>query len=151
MVPRKQGLIVFVSSPGGLRYLFNTAYGVGKAAVNDRLTCEGDPRFASLRLVWSNGCWYGLRTAQTKCCLYLPVAGPCHHGHDSSIGPWCWGNDLTFSKYFIASLLLAVYQTIRKYWENWISAVSRSNHRAFDAKSVFLTFRMNRRNRCLMG
>jgi NAD(P)-dependent dehydrogenase (short-subunit alcohol dehydrogenase family) len=34
MVPRKQGLIVVVSSAGGLRYLFNVAYGVGKAAVS---------------------------------------------------------------------------------------------------------------------
>jgi dehydrogenase/reductase SDR family protein 1 len=32
MVPRKSGLIVTISSPGGLRYLFNVAYGVGKAA-----------------------------------------------------------------------------------------------------------------------
>jgi dehydrogenase/reductase SDR family protein 1 len=33
MVPRRQGLIVTVSSAGGMRYLFNVAYGVGKAAV----------------------------------------------------------------------------------------------------------------------
>ena len=33
MVPAKQGLIVNISSAGGLRYLFNVAYGVGKAAV----------------------------------------------------------------------------------------------------------------------
>ena len=33
MVPRKQGLIVNVSSIGGLTYLFNVAYGVGKEAV----------------------------------------------------------------------------------------------------------------------
>ena len=36
MVKRKSGLIVTVSSPGGLRYLFNIPYGVGKAA-NDRM------------------------------------------------------------------------------------------------------------------
>lgn len=30
MVPRKQGLIVNISSVGGMRYLFNVAYGVGK-------------------------------------------------------------------------------------------------------------------------
>lgn len=35
MVPAKQGLIVNVSSAGGLRYLFNVAYGVGKAGVSD--------------------------------------------------------------------------------------------------------------------
>ena len=34
MVPAKQGLIVNVSSSGGLTYLFNVAYGVGKAAVS---------------------------------------------------------------------------------------------------------------------
>ena len=34
MVPAKQGLIVQVSSGGGMRYLFNVAYGVGKAAVS---------------------------------------------------------------------------------------------------------------------
>ena len=33
MVPAKQGLMINVSSPGGLNYLFNVAYGVGKAAV----------------------------------------------------------------------------------------------------------------------
>jgi len=32
MVPRKQGLIVNVSSPGGLLMFFNVAYGVGKEA-----------------------------------------------------------------------------------------------------------------------
>jgi len=39
MVPRKQGLIIFISSAGGLRYLFNIAYGVGKAAC-DRLAAD---------------------------------------------------------------------------------------------------------------
>lgn len=33
MVPQGRGLIVMISSMGGLRYLFNVAYGVGKAAV----------------------------------------------------------------------------------------------------------------------
>ena len=33
MVPAKQGLIINVSSIGGLKYYFNVAYGVGKAAV----------------------------------------------------------------------------------------------------------------------
>jgi NAD(P)-dependent dehydrogenase (short-subunit alcohol dehydrogenase family) len=32
MVPRKSGLIVNISSPGGLVYVFNVAYGIGKAA-----------------------------------------------------------------------------------------------------------------------
>ena len=36
MVPRGDGIILNISSPGGLTYLFNTAYGVGKAA-QDRM------------------------------------------------------------------------------------------------------------------
>ncbi|XP_013381822.1 dehydrogenase/reductase SDR family member 1-like [Lingula anatina] len=39
MIPRKRGLIVNISSMGGLNYLFNVAYGVGKAAV-DRLAAD---------------------------------------------------------------------------------------------------------------
>ncbi|KAK3742749.1 hypothetical protein QZH41_018957 [Actinostola sp. cb2023] len=39
MVPNKQGLIVNISSAGGLRYLFNIPYGVGKAA-NDRMMAD---------------------------------------------------------------------------------------------------------------
>lgn len=34
MVAQGQGLIVTISSMGGLRYLFNVPYGVGKAAVS---------------------------------------------------------------------------------------------------------------------
>eukprot|EP00966_Prymnesium_polylepis_P078707 1824220-Prymnesium_polylepis.1 len=39
MVPRKRGLIVMVSSPGGLFYFFTAAYSTGKAAL-DRLTTD---------------------------------------------------------------------------------------------------------------
>ncbi|TKR71904.1 hypothetical protein L596_019436 [Steinernema carpocapsae] len=39
MVPRKSGLIVTVSSGGGLTHLFNIAYGVGKSA-KDRLAAD---------------------------------------------------------------------------------------------------------------
>ncbi|XP_063074587.1 dehydrogenase/reductase SDR family member 1 [Engraulis encrasicolus] len=39
MVEQGQGLIVMISSMGGLRYLFNVAYGVGKAAC-DRLAAD---------------------------------------------------------------------------------------------------------------
>lgn len=39
MVPAGQGLIVVISSIGGLRYLFNVSYGVGKAAC-DRLAAD---------------------------------------------------------------------------------------------------------------
>ncbi len=34
MVPRKSGLIINISSVGGLMYFFNCAYGAGKAAVD---------------------------------------------------------------------------------------------------------------------
>jgi len=37
MTDKKSGLIVNVSSPGGLKYLFNVPYGIGKAAL-DRMT-----------------------------------------------------------------------------------------------------------------
>lgn len=33
MVPRKQGIIINISSGGGASYAFNVSYGVGKAAV----------------------------------------------------------------------------------------------------------------------
>lgn len=39
MVPRKRGLIVNISSGGGLRYLFNAAYGIGKEAC-DRMAAD---------------------------------------------------------------------------------------------------------------
>jgi len=39
MVPRRKGLIVNVSSAGGLRYLFNVPYGVGKEAC-DRMAAD---------------------------------------------------------------------------------------------------------------
>lgn len=39
MVPRKKGLIVNISSPGGQMYLFNVPYGIGKAAV-DRMAVD---------------------------------------------------------------------------------------------------------------
>ncbi|KAK0401880.1 hypothetical protein QR680_016024 [Steinernema hermaphroditum] len=39
MVPKKSGLIVTVSSSGGLSHLFNTAYGVGKAG-KDRMAAD---------------------------------------------------------------------------------------------------------------
>ncbi|KAJ8302552.1 hypothetical protein KUTeg_018948, partial [Tegillarca granosa] len=39
MVPRKKGLIINISSAGGLRYLFNICYGVGKEAC-DRMAAD---------------------------------------------------------------------------------------------------------------
>lgn len=38
MVPRKQGLIVNISSYGGVRYLFNVAYGIGKVFNINKIT-----------------------------------------------------------------------------------------------------------------
>lgn len=35
MVPRKQGLIINISSIGGVRYLFNVAYGIGKVNIQN--------------------------------------------------------------------------------------------------------------------
>ena len=39
MVPRKTGLIVTISSMGGMGYLFDVAYGIGKAGC-DRLAAD---------------------------------------------------------------------------------------------------------------
>ncbi|CAH1269702.1 DHRS1 [Branchiostoma lanceolatum] len=39
MAPQKKGLIVNISSPGGLNYMINAAYGVGKAAC-DRMAAD---------------------------------------------------------------------------------------------------------------
>jgi dehydrogenase/reductase SDR family protein 1 len=37
MVPRRKGLIVTTSSPGGLNYIFNVAYGINKAGVSQAI------------------------------------------------------------------------------------------------------------------
>jgi hypothetical protein len=62
MVPRRQGLIVNVSSMGGLRYLFNVAYGVGKAAC-DRMAadCAKELRESKVAMVslWPGPVRYG--------------------------------------------------------------------------------------------
>lgn len=52
MVARRQGLIVNVSSIGGLKYLFNVAYGVGKAAC-DRMAadCAAELRSSNVAMV----------------------------------------------------------------------------------------------------
>jgi len=46
MVPAKQGLIINISSFGGMMYMFNVPYGVGKAAV-DRLSMDAGMELAS--------------------------------------------------------------------------------------------------------
>ena len=40
MVEQGRGLIVMISSMGGLKYLFNVPYGVGKAAVSWCALCS---------------------------------------------------------------------------------------------------------------
>jgi dehydrogenase/reductase SDR family protein 1 len=52
MAPHRAGLIVNVSSIGGLKYLFNVAYGVGKAAC-DRMAadCAAELRSANVAMV----------------------------------------------------------------------------------------------------
>lgn len=39
MAPRKQGLIINISSFGGMKYIFNVPYGIGKCAV-DRMAAD---------------------------------------------------------------------------------------------------------------
>uniref|UniRef100_A0ABM0MA79 Dehydrogenase/reductase SDR family member 1-like n=1 Tax=Saccoglossus kowalevskii TaxID=10224 RepID=A0ABM0MA79_SACKO len=52
MVPAKQGLIINISSPGGLMYLFNVAYGAGKAGVDKMaLDCAQELRTHSVAAV----------------------------------------------------------------------------------------------------
>ena len=57
MVPRRRGLIVNVSSAGGLQYLFNVAYGVGKQAVSELVT-PGQPVNSTTRttIQWEISC-----------------------------------------------------------------------------------------------
>ena len=62
MVPAKQGLIINVSSIGGLTYLFNVAYGIGKAAV--RAT------------------YYGLQNEIEVCVLFFLCGYVCRHSRN---------------------------------------------------------------------
>lgn len=66
MVPAKQGLIVNVSSAGGMRYLFNVAYGTGKEA-NDRMATDMA---------------YELRKANVACVSLWPGAVMTENIHD---------------------------------------------------------------------
>ena len=65
MVPAKQGLIINVSSIGGLTYLFNVAYGIGKAAV--RAT------------------YYGLQNEIEVCVCYFFCVVMCVGIHEMSL------------------------------------------------------------------
>lgn len=57
MVPRESGLIIMISSFGGMNYLFNVAYGIGKAAC-DRLAADVAMELASKK-VTSVSLWPG--------------------------------------------------------------------------------------------
>jgi len=71
MVPRKKGLIVVVSSTGGLKYLFNVAYGVGKDAC-DRLAADMAQELKKHN-VTAISLWPGaVRTEMTKAKLETP-------------------------------------------------------------------------------
>ena len=69
MVPQKDGLIVNISSVGGLTYLFNVAYGIGKAAC-DRMAADC-ARYTSLccKCLHSFACFY------CKMPKYVPEGG----------------------------------------------------------------------------
>lgn len=54
MVPKKKGLIVFITSMGGSNYAFNAAYGIGKAAI-DRMAVD-----CGIELQKHNVCSLGL-------------------------------------------------------------------------------------------
>jgi hypothetical protein len=71
MVPRGKGLILFVSSAGGLYYFFNVPYGVGKAAVTD-FNCCVTSRLRSL--------WRALK----------PVVQNAHHCSSTYSLPHCF-------------------------------------------------------------
>jgi len=63
MVPRKSGLIVNVSSIGGLISLFNVAYGIGKAAVDKMsVDCAKDLKRHNVAMV---GLWPGAVRTET--------------------------------------------------------------------------------------
>jgi NAD(P)-dependent dehydrogenase (short-subunit alcohol dehydrogenase family) len=72
-----QGLIVNVSSIGGLRYLFNVAYGVGKAAC-DRMAadCALELKGSNVAMIslWPGAVRYLPRTMLRIFCL--PGSGP---------------------------------------------------------------------------
>lgn len=81
MVAQGQGLIVTISSMGGLRYLFNVPYGVGKAAC-DRLAADMAVELKS-RGVASVSLWPG--AVQTELVSQLILEKETPEGADSKI------------------------------------------------------------------
>ncbi|XP_056149289.1 dehydrogenase/reductase SDR family member 1 isoform X2 [Lampris incognitus] len=78
MVAQGRGLIVVISSMGGLRYLFNVPYGVGKAAC-DRLAADTAFELKS-RGVASVSLWPG--AVQTELVTQFVVENDSPHGVD---------------------------------------------------------------------
>uniref|UniRef100_A0A915ECK8 Uncharacterized protein n=1 Tax=Ditylenchus dipsaci TaxID=166011 RepID=A0A915ECK8_9BILA len=74
MVPRSKGLIVTVSSVGGMAYLFNVAYGIGKAAC-DRLAADTAMELKSFKIA-SVSLWPGPVRTETIKELVIDANGP---------------------------------------------------------------------------
>lgn len=103
MVAQGSGLIIMISSMGGLRYLFNVPYGVGKAAVSLSLItlcrvivfnhCQNLIFFLfffflnKIIAVRSAGSRYGVRTEKEWSSFCQPVAGGCSDRADQSVCP----------------------------------------------------------------
>lgn len=88
MVAQGRGLIVTISSMGGLRYLFSVPYGVGKAAVSCSLVSSYVTEymyciistvwwnlFCGLFQVWQAGSRHGCGAEKEGCDFCQPVAG----------------------------------------------------------------------------
>lgn len=81
MVPRKSGLIVNISSVGGLQYLFNVAYGVGKCAM-DRMAIDmaEELRIHNVAIV---SLWPG--ATRTELFAKMVDSGKFEHSSDSKV------------------------------------------------------------------
>uniref|UniRef100_A0A1I7TMN9 Dehydrogenase/reductase SDR family member 1 n=1 Tax=Caenorhabditis tropicalis TaxID=1561998 RepID=A0A1I7TMN9_9PELO len=83
MVARNKGLIVNVSSGGGIRYIFNVAYGVGKQAL-DRLSVD-----SSIELASKNVCvvsiWPGAAKTELSSQSFPDENGKPKEGLDKSM------------------------------------------------------------------
>jgi NAD(P)-dependent dehydrogenase (short-subunit alcohol dehydrogenase family) len=78
MVPRKQGLIVNVSSTGGVGYDSNVAYGVGKAAV-DRMAID-----CGIELRKHNVCMLAIYPGAVKTELVSEIINKDNSGNNSA-------------------------------------------------------------------
>lgn len=65
MVPRKQGLIVNITSLGGLQYAFNVAYGIGKAGV-DRMSVDCGIELRKNNVACLGLCLGGVKTEMSE-------------------------------------------------------------------------------------